>query len=83
MRHYTPWGIVSPKRPGVRAVADDRSKQMCRAVKCRECGKTTWAGCGQHKNEVLRGVPKNQRCSCTPAEKAAAKGGFFSRLFGG
>ena len=56
---------------------------MCRQTTCRACNKATWAGCGQHKNEVLRGVPKNQRCSCTEAEKAAAKGGFFSRLFGG
>ena len=35
------------------------------------CKKATWAGCGQHKNEVLRGVPKNQRCSCTAADKEA------------
>jgi hypothetical protein len=57
---------------------------MCHQTKCRACQKVTWAGCGQHKNDVLRGVPKNQRCTCTAAEKAAAnKGGFFARLFGG
>ncbi len=55
---------------------------MCRQTTCRVCKKATWAGCGQHKNEVLRGVPKNQRCSCTQAEKDAAKG-FFAKLFGG
>ncbi|MEI6362724.1 MAG: hypothetical protein WCP95_11365 [Actinomycetes bacterium] len=56
---------------------------MCHQTTCKACKKATWAGCGQHKNEVLRGVPKNQRCRCTPAEKAAAnKGGFLARLFG-
>ena len=56
---------------------------MCRAVTCRKCGKTTWAGCGQHKNEVLRGVPKAQRCRCTAADREAArKNTFFGRLFG-
>jgi hypothetical protein len=35
---------------------------MCRAVTCKTCGKTTWAGCGQHVDAVLAGVPKNQRC---------------------
>jgi len=55
---------------------------MCRQTTCRNCKKATWAGCGQHKNEVLRGIPKNQRCSCTQAEKDASKG-FFAKLFGG
>lgn len=55
---------------------------MCRQATCRSCTKLTWAGCGQHKNEVLRGVPKADRCSCTPEQKAASKG-FFARLFGG
>jgi hypothetical protein len=56
---------------------------MCHQTTCRACKKATWAGCGQHKSQVLRGIPKNQRCSCTAAEKAAAnKGGFLARLFG-
>lgn len=56
---------------------------MCRPVACKQCGKTTWAGCGQHKNQVLRGIPKNERCSCTAAEKEAArKSSFLGRLFG-
>ena len=25
---------------------------MCRAKRCPTCGKTTWAGCGQHINQV-------------------------------
>ena len=58
---------------------------MCRQVTCRNCGKTTWAGCGQHVDQVMKGVPKAQRCTCTAAQKAAAQkqGGFLSRLFGG
>jgi predicted nucleic-acid-binding Zn-ribbon protein len=57
---------------------------MCRQATCKNCGKTTWAGCGQHVDQVMKGVPKDQRCKCTAAEKAAAKkqGGFFSKLFG-
>ena len=35
---------------------------MCRATTCRTCGKTTWAGCGQHVDQVMRGVPAAQRC---------------------
>lgn len=60
---------------------------MCRAVKCRTCGKTTWAGCGQHVQEVKRTVPSSQWCggSHTAAQLEAAKGtrqGFFARVFG-
>ena len=54
---------------------------MCRAVACKKCGKTTWAGCGQHVDQVLRGVPKSNRCA--GHEKEASGGtGFFARIFG-
>lgn len=53
---------------------------MCRAVACKKCGKTTWAGCGQHVNQILRGVPAAQRCRGHQNEPEA-RGGFFSRLF--
>lgn len=58
---------------------------MCHPVNCKVCGKTTWAGCGQHIAEVRRRVPAGQWCDGkhTEAEKAAASGGgFFGRLFG-
>ena len=65
---------------------------MCRPTTCKTCGKTTWAGCGQHIASVKAMVPSNQWCNGqhTPAEKAAAKadkagssnGGFLSKLFG-
>lgn len=53
---------------------------MCRAVNCRVCGRTTWAGCGQHVDEVLRGVPAAQRCPGHEQQTAGAAGGFFSRF---
>ena len=66
----TPWGIVHA---------------MCRQVTCKRCEKASWAGCGQHVNQVLAGVPKNQRCKCTAQEMAEWKKdhSFFKRLFGG
>lgn len=53
---------------------------MCRAVTCRKCGKTTWAGCGQHVDQVLRAVPKSQRCA--GHENDPVEPGFLARLFG-
>ncbi len=52
---------------------------MCRAVTCRKCGKPTWAGCGQHVDQVMRGIPRSQRCAGHENEPAQ---GFFARLFG-
>lgn len=37
---------------------------MCSPVRCSDCGKVTWAGCGQHVEEALAGVPDEQRCRC-------------------
>ena len=57
---------------------------MCRAVRCRKCNKTTWAGCGRHVDQVMAKVPKNQRCTCAAnPPDADAKPGFMMRLFGG
>ena len=53
---------------------------MCRQAKCRVCGKTTWAGCGQHVDQVKAKVPKGQWCTCPRGE--ASSGGFLSRLLG-
>lgn len=53
---------------------------MCRAVICKTCGKTTWAGCGQHVDEVLHGVPTSERC---PGHaRAPRSGGLLHRWFG-
>ncbi len=55
---------------------------MCSAVKCRTCGKTTWAGCGQHVQQVMAGVPTSERCPGHPKPARNEGGGWFSRLIG-
>jgi hypothetical protein len=55
---------------------------VCRRVTCKTCGKTTWAGCGLHADEVLAGVARADRCpghavsDTTPARVT----GLLSRL---
>jgi len=48
---------------------------MCRPVTCAVCGKTTWAGCGQHIAQVKATVPPDQWCDGkhSPEEIAASK----------
>lgn len=56
---------------------------MCRPVKCKSCGKTTWAGCGQHVAQVKASVPAGQWCTCSKNDAPAPSGGgFLARLFG-
>ncbi|MGW5241211.1 hypothetical protein ACWEOW_19930 [Monashia sp. NPDC004114] len=56
---------------------------MCRAVMCKQCGKTTWAGCGQHVDQVMRGVPRAQQCQGHEgAASSAGTNGALRRLFG-
>lgn len=52
---------------------------MCSPATCRTCGKTTWTGCGQHVDQVMRNVPPAHRC---PGHETARATGFFSSLFG-
>jgi hypothetical protein len=58
---------------------------MCRPVSCNVCGKTTWAGCGQHVSQVKAMVPAGQWCGGQhSAEQLSAvkpKGSLFS-IFG-
>jgi len=51
---------------------------MCQRATCRNCGKATYRGCGQHVEQVLAGVPASQRCSCAPT---SGSGGMWRRLF--
>lgn len=53
---------------------------MCSRVTCRQCGKATWSGCGEHIEQALYGVPKDQRCQGHAQDKSEA--GFFSKMFG-
>ena len=55
---------------------------MCHAVKCKQCGKTTWTGCGRHVEQVRRSVPASQWCQ-GHAQQPRSGGGLFSRLMGG
>ncbi len=54
---------------------------MCSPVKCRTCGKTTWAGCGNHIESVKRMVPAGQWCGGHSASETAGSG-FFGKLMG-
>ena len=54
---------------------------MCRAVTCKTCGKTTWAGCGQHVDQVMRNVPAKDRCPGHQGQQSSG-GGFLARLLG-
>jgi hypothetical protein len=53
---------------------------MCRATTCRTCGKTTWAGCGQHVGYVKASVPAGQWCPGHPKAERTAGGSWLSRL---
>lgn len=37
---------------------------MCYKVICQVCYRMTWAGCGQHKDIVMAGIPVKDRCLC-------------------
>ena len=37
---------------------------MCSPAQCRQCGKVTYTGCGQHVDQVLAPYPSEQRCTC-------------------
>jgi hypothetical protein len=37
---------------------------MCTLIQCRRCGKPTWVGCGQHVEQVMAGIPNDERCTC-------------------
>lgn len=47
---------------------------MCHPVSCRTCGKTTWAGCGRHADDVMRRIARAQRC------EGHARRGLLARL---
>ena len=53
---------------------------MCRAVKCRSCGRTTWSGCGQHVAQVKARIPADNWCAGHP--RSPREGGVLSRLLG-
>lgn len=56
---------------------------MCRVATCQKCSKATWAGCGNHVDQVMANIPQSRRCTCT-AEPQSSGGGFswLAKLFG-
>lgn len=46
---------------------------MCWATTCNKCGKTTWAGCGRHAEQVMSKVPEENRCVCGKTELKEGK----------
>lgn len=55
---------------------------MCRPTTCKTCGKTTWAGCGEHVAQVRASVPAADWCPGHEGEPKASSGGLLGRLFG-
>ena len=53
---------------------------MCQRAICRQCGKATYTGCGQHVDQALAAVPAAERCACPP--RPIPEGGFWNRLLG-
>jgi len=53
---------------------------MCHPARCRACGKTTWAGCGQHVDAVRARTPEDQWCA--GHDDANEPRGTLRRLFG-
>ena len=49
---------------------------MCYPAKCDKCGKTTWAGCGKHKEMVMSKIPENERCTCKKEKDSETKKSF-------
>jgi hypothetical protein len=37
---------------------------MCQRITCKDCGKPSFKGCGQHVESVLGDVPPADRCQC-------------------
>lgn len=46
---------------------------MCRRVTCPKCKKFTYAGCGNHIQEALKGLTKDQICQCKTDNKKESK----------
>jgi hypothetical protein len=52
---------------------------MCHPKRCRQCGKTTWAGCGQHVASVKASVPDDQWCPGHPDSRQGWLGRLLAR----
>lgn len=55
---------------------------MCTRITCRTCKRPTYRGCGAHVEQVLAGVPKEDRCSCRTDQPTAVATTQRRSLFG-
>lgn len=46
---------------------------MCRRVICTTCKKFTYAGCGNHIQEALKGLTKEQICNCSKKQSTTTQ----------
>ena len=53
---------------------------MCSLVICSQCKKPTWSGCGEHIEQALDGVAKEDRCQ--GHENLSATPRFINKIFG-
>ncbi|WOH10035.1 hypothetical protein DCAR_0729496 [Daucus carota subsp. sativus] len=37
---------------------------MCYKVDCKQCGKTTWGGCGKHLKTLYPTIAQGKHCTC-------------------
>ena len=52
---------------------------MCRPVRCKACGKATWAGCGQHVADVRALFTAEEWCG---GHEQPAGTSWYRRLLG-
>lgn len=54
---------------------------MCSPVRCSNCGKTTWTGCGMHVDSLKAAVPEGQWCTCPEDQRKPQSlfASFFAR----
>ena len=69
-----PYPIVRHAQP-----LGDTLRGMCRAVKCQECNRSTWKGCGAHVEQVLAHVPPTDRCECKADKPRPKRRTWLSR----
>nr|XP_017178575.2 uncharacterized protein LOC108169585 [Malus domestica] len=47
-----------------RVVCCRNQKGMCFRVECKQCGKTSWGGCGKHLKDLYAGIEQGKHCMC-------------------
>ncbi|SDT19652.1 hypothetical protein [Jiangella sp. DSM 45060] len=52
---------------------------MCHPALCKTCGRTTWRGCGLHVQQVMAGIPEEERCPGHGSERGSLLGRIFGR----